>query len=150
MLVTVYTDASWDNRQRRGGWAAWCRSTRGRAVFNGPCPSYVVCSLSAEMSAIHAGVYVALREWPSATRLLVCTDCNEAIRWLNQSRFKPSHPLSVQRRRFESMVETCGFNRCAIDLRWVRGHQGSRTRPGYVNAQCDKLANRARKGIGNG
>src|SRR5688572_30666413 len=96
MWVTCYTDASWAKKSG-GGWAVWLRSSEGRVVRQGPCPPYVKDSLEAELSAIYAGVFLAVRTWGSSVAgVLVCSDCQSALELLESGRL-PKHKPGAQR-----------------------------------------------------
>lgn len=80
--VTCYSDASWDPRTKTGGWAYLIRSEYGWYKKSGRTPDWVTCASTAEMAAIIAGVYRALRVWPGLNGVGVRTDCQAAIHYL--------------------------------------------------------------------
>jgi ribonuclease HI len=143
MWVTCYTDASY-SPGRGGAWAAWLRSERGRVVRHGRCPAYVKDSNAAELAAIYAGVFLAVRTWGSEVGgVLVCSDSQGALSLASRE-----HPLSrkAANRRLQERLRHLAIERdLALDLRWVRGHQPLRSSTGaYLNGWCDRLARKAR------
>ena len=143
MWVTVYADASFD-RDDGGGWGVWVRSERGRIVRRGKCPPYVTTSGQAELAAIYAGLFLALRAWGADVRgFFVRSDSQEALLYLDSKA-----PLSRARAVARLQTKIRGLIRPGVDVhaKWVKGHQKRSTGTGaYLNAACDKLAKRGRK-----
>lgn len=144
MWVTCYTDASFSERHG-GGFGVWLRSYLGRVVRSGRCPRYVKSSTDAELSAIYAGVFLALRAWPSRVAgVLVCTDCQAAIDLARPgSALAPRKAARRLQRRLWALLDE---SHVELDLRWVKAHQKPTTSTrAYLNHQCDRLARRGRK-----
>lgn len=123
MWVTCYTDASWDQRERKGGWAYMIRSELGWFKKNGPTPRWVTCNNSAEMSAIVAGVYRAIREWPGTQGVGVRTDSEIAIHYLRyypyDKEFRRQDWVRIRRLLYGVLDE----HECRIRFVHVKGHQ---------------------------
>jgi ribonuclease HI len=143
--VTVYTDASFVRRPRSSGWAAWLKSERGRIVKSGPGPDYIATSNEAEMAAIYAGVYLALRAWGDAVRgILVCSDCQSAMAHLAGEASSKRPGTARLAAKFRELL--AGRN-VVLRWRWVKGHQRKdSSRPAWLNVACDRLAGEARSG----
>lgn len=137
--VTVHADASFGNG--KGGWAVWVKTLQGRVVRSGVCPEYVKHSGHAELSAIYAGIYVAVTAFPSCNGVLVRSDCFGALRDLER-RTEASGDEAVQRLR-DKIIEALGPR--WLRIKWVKGHGDGNKVESYVNNTCDRLARRARK-----
>lgn len=143
MWVTCYADASFV-RRGTASWAVWLRSAEGRHVQSGPCPHYVRTSHQAELSALYAGVYLALRLWPSARGVLLCSDCQGALLSARQdSRLSRDPATRRLQEKLRALLERSGV---AIELRWVRGHQrANQGTAAWLNRACDRLARKERR-----
>jgi ribonuclease HI len=144
MWVTCYADASFHPGQG-GAWGVWLRSDAGRLVRHGACPAYVHDATVAELSAIFAGVYLALRTWGERVRgVSVRSDSQNALALAdaNSPLARREHVRRLQL-KLRLLLEEA---RVELDCKWVRGHQpaGAGT-SAYLNRRCDKLARRARK-----
>lgn len=140
MWVTCYTDASFRPRFG-GGWAVWLRSSEGRLVRNGVCPSYVNDANAAELAAIFAGIYLARREWPTTTGVLLCSDSMVALGACATD--APLHK-SPALRRLQKRIRAVA---AGVELRtkWVKGHlPTSMGTHAWLNNQCDALAKQRR------
>lgn len=141
MWVTCYTDASFTKRTG-GSWAVWLRSERGRVVRSGKCPSYVRCSSAAELAAIYAGVFLAVREWgPSVRGLWLRSDSQDALRLADAAARPPRNPgLRILQQKLRTLVADHDLS---LECRWVKGHQPrTASTAAWLNVQCDKLARR--------
>ncbi len=140
--MTCYTDASF--RRDKGRWAIWLRSDRGRIVKSGACPDYVKTSGAAELAAIYAAIYVAIRMWgDEVSGVLVRSDCQTAQDWLEGR----ARARQKDARRLISLTESL-LREHGVELRcrWVRGHQPrKRSTEAYLNDACDRLAARGWK-----
>jgi ribonuclease HI len=143
MLVTCYTDASYSKRAG-GAWAVWLRCDRGRIVKSGSCPDYVTDSTCAELAAIFAGVFLAVRAWPATRVILVCSDSQSALA-LAGPQAKPARKPA--NRKLQHKLRALMAER-SIELlfRWVKGHQPARAgTAAWLNRNCDKRAGRVKK-----
>lgn len=137
--VTVHADASYG--PQGGGWAVWVRTKAGRVVRSGVCPGYIKHSGHAELSAIFAGIHVAVTCFPKCLGVLVRSDCQEALRHLERRTEKSRDP-AVQRLR-DKVVEALGTR--WLRIKWVKGHGRGEKTDSYVNNTCDRMARKARK-----
>lgn len=146
MNVTCYADASW-SKKTGGAWAVWLRSDAGRLVRGGQCPSYVKGSAQAELAAIFAGMFLAVRHWGAEVgSILICSDCVSALDAID-----PEAPLSKRKDvrrlqgRVRALVQEHGLR---VETRHVRGHQDpDKNTPSFLNTQCDRIANRTRRAL---
>jgi ribonuclease HI len=136
MWVTSYTDASWDQALRAGGWGAYLRSDDGLLERKGPL--LAVDSYMAELVAIEQAVGAVLDAWPHTTGILVVSDCTGAIQALRNDRQPRRADARAVRRRVEAMRDGRHFR-----YRWVKGHAGGRTKQSWVNIRADELARQA-------
>lgn len=137
MISTLYTDATWDQTRRRGGWAIWCRSDSGRIVKYGPVPSYVEDNNVAEFSAIFAGIHIIRTEWSQTTMIVLKTDSQAALNVINGD----NEPWSTGARRLQQKVKTALGN-TKLRASWVKGHQRGSSVPAWLNNKVDQLAKR--------
>jgi ribonuclease HI len=141
LLVTCYTDASF-SESRGARWAVWLRSDEGRIVRSGRCPDYVVTSTNAELSAILAGVHLALSRWVATRVILVRSDCKTALALADGSGRARDPAAQRLHGKIQGLLARAGVEiRCG----WVKAHQPSATsRAAFLNNACDRLA---RKGV---
>jgi ribonuclease HI len=141
--VTCYTDASF-SRRHGGAWAVWLRSTKGRIVQSGVCPSYVKDSNVAELAAIFAGVYIAIRSWGSQVRgIFVRSDSVVALAWVDPQ--APLGRLRATRRLQRKLRELLASAGVELSCRHARGHRPrNESTSAFLNAHCDRLARDAR------
>ena len=146
--VTVYSDASWHDKDKAAGWAYLIRSEYGWYKKSGnKVPDWVRCSNSAEMAAIVAGIYRALREWPDTIGVGVRTDSRVAIDYL---RYRPNgfngrRPewMRVRTKLHELLDE---FD-CRIRMIHVKGHRPRHeSSAAKLNGSVDYWSREARLG----
>lgn len=140
LWVTVHADASFDPRTRRGGWAVWVKTEAGRIVRSGPCPAYVTNAHHAELAAIFAGIHLAVTHFPETTAVLVRSDCQPALRDVDNLGRPARHRVLSHLR--EKILKTLAGR--VVRTSWVKGHDGAGTRPSWVNTACDRMAKEAR------
>ncbi|MCU0691584.1 MAG: hypothetical protein MUF54_09295 [Polyangiaceae bacterium] len=146
MFVTCYTDASY-SPAAGGSWAVWLRSDQGRLVRSGPCPDWIGDSVAAELAAIFAGIYLAVRTWgPTVKTVLVRSDCQAALGLADcTAQLSRRPPLRRLQERTRAAVARGGI---CLMLRWVPGHQSARSSTwSWLNVRCDRLAKEARKRV---
>lgn len=145
MSVTCYCDASW-SKQTGGAWAVWIRSQEGRIVRHGRCPKYVKTSSDAELAAIYAAMYLAVRTWGRRVgKVLVRGDCQSALAVALEA--PDDRPGRYATTRLQYRIhELIRMNGIKVETRWVRGHQEpSKSTAAYLNHQCDVLAWKTRR-----
>lgn len=138
--VTLYADASWGPRSGKGGWGVWATSDAGRIIRAGPCPPYCADSNDAELAAIFAGLHLVRTTWPDYRTVLVRSDSQDA---LNRLLKRPSPPRTPAMQPLALKIDAM-HDRLEIVPFWVRGHQSTGTRHGYVNDKVDQLSREAR------
>lgn len=112
----------------------WAASEKGRLIRGNTMP-LLRDSNEAETYAIMAAVAACFECWPEPLRLLVRTDCQEAIR-----RLTSPDPSSQFGREVEALRATLDQHGSSMVFRWVKGHNGRDTRPSYVNSEVDRIA----------
>lgn len=145
--VTCYADAGWEPRTRVGTWAYMIRSADGWYKKSGICPEWVNCSSTAEMAAVIAGVYRALRVWPGVKGVGVRTDSQAAIHYLQ---FRP-YLKQFNRRDWvpirRMLHGVLNDYDCRIRFVHVKGHRPRHeSNAARLNGNVDKLATMARAG----
>lgn len=138
--ATLYADASWGHRSGKGGWAVWIASDAGRIIRAGPCPAYCSDANDAELVAIFAGLHLIATHWPTYRTVLVRSDSQDALNRLR----RPSPPRRPAMQPLAAKLEDLLGRFEDVQPFWVRGHQGTGTRPGYVNDKVDELSRQAR------
>lgn len=150
MMVTLYTDGSYNHQNRSGGWAVWIESALGRLVHYGSCPSDLVsCSNHAELFAIHMGLSLAVREWGEEIHgFRIRSDSECALRHARKgplrSRVRDREMLRI-RGWVQDLYQKCGVQ---VLTEHVKGHQDPAL--GYafaMNNVVDKMATRGRKSM---
>lgn len=138
MLVTLYCDASWLPEHNVGGWAVWLRSEQGRVIRSGTTPDYCTMAFEAELAAVFAGIHLARRHWNDTSKVIVCSDCEQAL-WLMTGRLSPSRYASsrlMSRIRKES-------KEIRLVPKWVKGHRVTGGTDAYLNRRVDQMARKA-------
>lgn len=139
--IAAYTDASWHEGDKRGGFGLWIRTDHVRIVRSGPTPDKVRSSLHAEAAAVFAAVHTASALFPRVRGMTVRTDCQAVV--VAYCRNACSDPLVREwMARCRKLAREGG-----VDLRitWVKGHQSRKKSVGaYLNNEVDDLAGKAR------
>lgn len=150
MMVTLYTDGSYNHQNDSGGWAVWIESALGRLVHYGSCPRDLVsCSNHAELFAIHMGLSLAVREWGEEIHgFRIRSDSECALRHSRKgplrSRVRDREMLRI-RGWIQDLYQKCGVQ---VLTEHVKGHQDPSL--GYafaMNNVVDKMATRGRKSM---
>lgn len=121
LKVTVITDASFCQKTRAGGWAAWLTSDKGRVRKAGCFHDLPQNSTQAELWAALNGIWLALEH--GATHVLIQSDCQGAL-------------LKISR----GIPELSLFNGLFIKTKHVKGHSATQDARSYVNRWCDAEA----------
>jgi ribonuclease HI len=99
----------------------------------------------AELSAIFAGVYLALRTWGERVRgVSVRSDSQNALALAdaNSPLARREHVRRLQL-KLRLLLEKASVE---LDCKWVKGHRPVRAgTSAYLNGRCDKLARQAWK-----
>lgn len=137
---TLHTDASVREDLRAGGWAMWAASSKSRVVHSGHIPPrYCTGSTVAELAAVTAACNHLMRAWGQVPTILVRSDSQGAIMAV-QGLANPNQRVrnDLMRELLVSLRGILGPTR--LVTAWVKGHQGTKERAGWVNARCDKDA----------
>lgn len=140
--ATCYVDASY-SRKTGACWSAWRRSSAGRIIRSGACPSGIRDSVGAELAAIYAGVFLAVARL-GARGVLVRSDCRPALGLAapDARRARRREHARLQARLRALVAE----HDVDVDLQWTPPHrprnEGTRA---ILNAACDRLASRHTK-----
>lgn len=138
--ATIITDASYCDRTKAAGWAAWIRidgasdPIKKYAEFKQPVSS----SREAEMLAVINGLWLAAQH--GVTVALVQTDCMAVVHMLNGETKKKSIRDEYSRARAKA-----GVCHIKVSGRHVRGHTQVADARSYVNRWCDSRAKTAMK-----
>lgn len=138
LWVTLYCDASYSG-EHGGAWSIWLKSSEGRIIKSGKCPSDVRDAQAAEFYAAEMGVQIARREW-SADGIQINTDCMAVVHGLG-SGYRWSTRKDI--RRAQDRIFKLGGR---LRLKHVKAHTSGQDTRSYLNRQVDRYANKARKG----
>lgn len=143
MLTTLYCDASFCPQTHAGGWGVWLRSNRGRVVRSGITPHYVIDANEAELAAIYAGVFLAVRHWPETEAILVRSDSRTALSRMDdyrKARREGAKKLAEKIRELQKKHDV------RLISRWVKGHRSGSAVDVYLNNRVDEMAREAMQG----
>lgn len=145
MLVTVIVDASFYDKPRVAAWAFWIISSRGKFQYSGLFAKPMESSGHAELCAVGNALYLGLKHpvCSGATKMLVQTDCQEAIRAI-AGEHNGRHEEAVN--LIDKLKATYGVE---IETRHVKGHAGRGTPRNYCQDWCDAEARRLAKRVWN-
>jgi ribonuclease HI len=138
--ATVITDASFDDRTGKAGWAAWIRidgvaePIKAYGAFKGK----VKTSTDAEKMAAANGLFIAQKH--GADAFLVQSDCMSVIHLIEGI----TKARSVKDDWSKKMMAAGVWGKI-IKARHVKGHSKTKDSRSYVNRWCDEMANKARK-----
>lgn len=144
MLVTMFTDASWNARTNIGVWSMWAKLDGKTIRYSGrikqPMPQIGTC----ELAAIANGLFCIKRKFepPTESRIIAQTDSLEAIAAIKKGQHKRLEDWSL----VDHIKSFVGMNGWVLDLRHVKGHHGPQHKdhaPRHVvNAWCDRECKR--------
>lgn len=146
MWVTCYTDAGWHPSHNIGAWAYTLKCDQGSYTKSGNSPSWVSCSNTAEMSAIIAGVYRAVRHFEGVVGVGVRTDSMTAISYLKTAQDEDSLSRKdwvILRRRLYRILDK--YN-CRVNFTHVKGHQRASSTQAYLNNKMDRMCTECMSG----
>jgi len=135
VLITLFTDASFSNRYKRGTWAAWFKVDGKTSRFSGTIVAELQQSGDAELAALANGLFAITRTLGPTTgdKIIAQTDSVEAItavRMLTHSRPYAKDVVTY----IDKLRNIHGFT---LELRHVKGHKGAQTPRHAVNTWCD-------------
>lgn len=141
MLVTIFTDASFCHKTSAAGWAVWAKCQGETYRNSGGFKQSIAAPVEAEIGAIVNGVYLITNSLKitSADKLLIQTDCEEAIAFLSgKGIMKTNFTMSKMKAKYAGLLLACGVP--TVEFRHVKGHRGTRDPRAAVNTWCDKAA----------
>lgn len=136
-FVTLFTDASFDDKGGYIGWAAWARDDERIEKWSGWHQSPGQTSNYAEAVAVYQGIMRTVEAF-NPTRLHVVTDCEGVI-----------HILSGRRKTVESEWKSTfrelifqKLKGVSLTVKHVKAHKGTDTPRQWVNDWVDQEASR--------
>lgn len=143
LIVTIFTDASFDTRTNSAGWAAWIKCNGDTTRLVRPFKTVIENSTQAEIGAAANAICftIAALNLGLADRIILQTDCATVLHALDfKHSFKTQKHYFVRacREAIEKKFET--FGRPAIEIRHVKAHQGKTNARAAVNDWADKAA----------
>jgi ribonuclease HI len=140
MLVTLFTDATFNLRLRRGAWAAWAKANGKTIRYSGLIKEPIPDIAEGELSAIANGLYAIKAKFQpeASSRIIITTDSMEAIASLRQ-RNHPRVKCRFLTNYIHALAQVEGWS---LDIRHVKGHKGTSSPRSAVNTWCDKECRR--------
>lgn len=138
--ATVITDASYCDKTKKAGWAAWIRvdgiahPIKKYASFKGKIGSSTI----AEKKAAINGIWLAKKY--GADAVLLQSDCLAVVHVIDKTT-KKRNVLDEWNR----WMENAGVLDVLVNSSHVKGHSTTQDARSYVNRWCDRHSNKARK-----
>jgi ribonuclease HI len=146
-FLTGYSDASWrhDEPHRAGGWGAWIRDGNRRILMSGPCPLWVDNASDCELIGVANAAIVAMRKLDQKANIVVVkTDSQDVCRWFGFRRGSRGPSKREAREIIIKVLQEGAERGVKVIVKWVKGHQGTGSTPGYLNTKVDQMARKAR------
>lgn len=146
MIVTINTDASFNNKHRVGTFAFWIISNEGKITMSGAFRKKInypqVAEFRCLMNAFHV-MFIA--NWKGVKKVIVNTDCLDVIHLLKNDeaeikKFKLNRFGKNFRIELVLLLKKNNFNIKDVEFRHVKSHQHTETTRNYVNQWCDDNA----------
>jgi len=146
-FLSGYSDASFHPDTHEGGFGAWVRDDRQRVIVSGPTPPWATTSNLAELAALFAATYIGVTRLDAdrANIMVVKTDCQAVAKWFGWGggqRLPKKHPDAL--RIIRDTWKLAEDHNLKLIVKWVKGHQGTGSTPGWLNDRVDKMARKAR------
>lgn len=149
MIITINTDASFSNKLKRGAYAFWIVSDKGRIQMSGPIKGTCHDSSDAEMRCIINALHV-VSQIPDLNKpgnfVIINTDSMNAIHVLTGNK-SAKRRYGLNKKEYINLIYAEFQKVCkrlardiTLDLRHVKSHTGLGDRRSYVNEWCDKTA----------
>jgi len=144
MIVSIFSDASYDHKLRVGGWGAWARSDRGMESGGGAFAVSPSNPEEAEGYALVNALHFAFRSGIAmpGDRIVAGVD-NEGVLQLVRGERPASHDW--QRLVLRHLERFADEARVRFDFRHVKAHAPRRGGRNFVNNVCDRLAKQGLK-----
>lgn len=145
MIVTISTDASFDRRLKRGAYAYWISTDKGKLRGSGILKQEIERPEEAELMAMtNALHYLSLRTELEPTVIVMNTDCMNAIHFMTSN----TQAIRLFRLDFLKPVKTIfktvwarpSLINAKIIYRHIVGHGDIVNKREFVNAWCDRTA----------
>lgn len=150
--ITVFTDASFEERDMSAGGAFWAKGgSEGGTKKSGSFGiTEATCSGTAECIASLKSIFFLLEDpqfhdllRAKPSRLILVTDCQGVQQMLDrrQSAYMRNHVVNDLCQDFWKAQTDLGFY---FKCNWVKAHSSGKTARGWVNNWCDQQAKQAR------
>lgn len=147
MLVSIITDASFNQKYEIGTYAFWIVSDEGRIQYSGILKKKVIRAEQAEFQCIINALHVlSLAPYAKKVKkIIIHTDCLNVIHLIQNNREEiAKYELAswgkylVQ--KFSIMLVKMRIRLNKVELQHVKGHESTETKKQWVNDWCDKAA----------
>lgn len=142
--VRIVTDASYDEKLRRAGWACWIQPSGTPVLKSGVFTDVVSDNNHAELGALALGLGCAIRELKlrAGDTVIARSDSLNAIQALDGSRLINPSRVHEKRicERLHAVVRSKGLT---LILEHVPGHTGKADSDSAMQSWCDKAARAA-------
>jgi len=143
MLVTIYTDASYNPKNHKAAGAAWIRSNRGTLRVRKKMKG-VSNPTSAEAYIINYAIRYAYSKWPDATVIFVNTDSLNVCKFMWE--FNNSEPKNKQLKIIIDYIKKFGKHyQLEYRFKHVKAHTNKKDIRSWLNRWCDQNAKETRK-----
>ena len=129
MIITIYTDASFKNRN--GAWAACIMYKNDVLEYSGVIERYCHSINYAELYAVYEATKLAIEKW-DLDHITLKTDSMSVVRWLGLSK-KPRNKAT--NKVYKAIKNLLHSNNVSYDIEHVKGHSTN-----YYNNLCDSNA----------
>ena len=132
----MFTDASHNTEYKIGTWAMWAKLNGMTERYSGILKQSAPTSNYAELCAIANGLVVIKKVFnpPADTKIIIQSDSIAALetirKYTSKSLFMQKVVIYIHELKYQS-----GW---ILDLRHVKGHEGTKTKRSAVNTWCDK------------
>jgi len=139
MLITLFTDASYNQKLRRGTWAAYFipagTMSNDAQRASGIMRQTLDHASDAEISALANGIWTLTQRLhpPAGSRIIAQTDCLEILNSMSNNNHPRQNFLSIMF-HIRKLQRDYGL---VLDLWHVKGHQGTKNPRSAVNSWCD-------------
>lgn len=139
MLVSIFSDASYDHEQFVGGWGAWVKSDRGMKTGGGPFMVYPRDVQEAEGFALVNAIHFAFKSGIAQPRdrIVVGVDNTSVLQIARREKDPTYRWQHIVLRHLDQFIHVRDVS---FDFRHVKGHAERRGGRNYVNGICDRLA----------
>jgi ribonuclease HI len=150
MLVTINTDASFHHKYKKGAFAFWIVSDRGKWAHCGPLKGECANPTLAELMCIINSLYVLFlkTDWKNINKIIINTDSLNSIMVLENDRagiakygLHDKYYATYRQRlkHLKKKYSATGY-KGIIEFRHVKSHSGTEEARKWVNDWCDRNA----------